>query len=115
MAEAKHTDMEIEALRAYAHEATKVITGLAGGGSENFSGQIGDMFKADLEFCAKKIRDRHETTHGLLIRAKKNSDSLLVALKLMLPEAHQWDLHLGPSFETCEKAREAIAKAEGRS
>jgi len=68
--------VEIAALRAYAHEATKVITGLAGGGSENFSGQIGDMFKADLELCAKKIRDRHEMIHGLVVKAKKDNDTL---------------------------------------
>ncbi len=40
---------------------------------------------------------------------------LLSALKRMLPEANSSDLHLSPSFEVCEAARNAIAKAEGRS
>ncbi|ASW06262.1 hypothetical protein [Rhizobium sp. 11515TR] len=115
---------EYEALRAYAHEATKVITGLAGGGSENFSGQIGDMFKADLEFCAKKIRDRHEMMHGLIVKAKKTNDALLEALKAMLEEyegiydsvdkaGNRWQSDEAANAEV--KARDAIAKAEGRS
>lgn len=120
-------------LFTYAHEATKIITGLAGGGSENFSGQIGDMFKADLDFCAKKIRDRHEMMHGLLVKSKKENDALLKALKAILshgelrnieanPEAHflggkkpatkdVWTFprHMLTDLEA------AIAKAEGRS
>lgn len=40
---------------------------------------------------------------------------LLAALKKMLPEANRIDQHLRPTFETCEEARAAIAKAEGRS
>jgi len=42
-------------------------------------------------------------------------NELLKALKAMLPEANRGDQHLRPSFETCEAARAAIAKAEGRS
>lgn len=37
---------------------------------------------------------------------------LLAALKKMLPEANRIDQHLRPTFETCEEARAAIAKAE---
>ena len=40
---------------------------------------------------------------------------LLAALKKMLPENNRRDEHLRPNFETCEEARAAIAKAEGRS
>lgn len=64
------------ALRDYALAATKTITGLAGGGSELFSGQIGDIFKADLQVCASKVHDRHEKMHGLLVKSKKDADAL---------------------------------------
>lgn len=40
-------------------------------------------------------------------------DDLLAALKKMLPEANAVDEHCRPSFEACEEARNAIAKAEG--
>ena len=105
---------EIDELRRYAHEATKVITGLAGGGSENFSSQIGDMFKADLEFCAKKIRDRHETIHGLVVKAKKENDGLRAEIealrvengtlrKALFPFATDADIYDGPAYADEEK------------
>lgn len=53
---------ENERLRAYAAEATKVITGLAGGGSELFT-RDGDDFRADLAVCSQKVRDRHLQAH----------------------------------------------------
>lgn len=40
---------------------------------------------------------------------------MLEALKAMLPENNVADEHCRPDFTTCEKARAAIAKAEGRS
>jgi hypothetical protein len=66
---------EIAALRDYALAATKTITGLAGGASELFAGQIGDMFKADLQVCASKVHDRHAKMHGLLVKSKKDADA----------------------------------------
>lgn len=52
-------------LREYAHEATKVITNLAGGGSELFGKELSGIFLADLSACAKRIRDRHERVHKI--------------------------------------------------
>jgi len=49
----------IKDLEEYAREATKVITGLTGGGSENFGKQIGDVFTADLPYCLERIRERY--------------------------------------------------------
>jgi len=40
---------------------------------------------------------------------------MLEALKAMLPENNTDEAQCRPDFETCEKARAAIAKAEGRS
>lgn len=52
---------------------------------------------------------------GLAILAERERHSdLLDALKNMLPEANRADQHLRPNFKTCEEARAAIAKAEGR-
>lgn len=45
-------------LSAYAHEATKAITGLTVGGSEYFGKQIGDIYTADLPRCVDHIRER---------------------------------------------------------
>lgn len=56
---------ELVALRRYALEATRALTDLAGGGSELFDGKIGDMFKADLNFCKARVRDRHDRLHRL--------------------------------------------------
>lgn len=52
-------------LKKYAHEATKVITNLAGGGSELFGKELSGVFLADLSACAKRIRDRHERIHKI--------------------------------------------------
>ena len=60
---------ELELLRKYAHEATKAITALAGGGSELFAGKIGDLYMADLPFCMNKIRERETKTRELLTAA----------------------------------------------
>lgn len=57
-------------------------------------------------------RDGAGTPDARLIAA---APDLLEALKAMLPEANAEEQHCRPSFETCEKARAAIAKAEGRS
>lgn len=49
----------IKELEEYAREATKAITGLTGGGSENFGKPIGELYPADLSFCLERIRDRY--------------------------------------------------------
>lgn len=60
---------ENEKLRAYAHEATKTITDLVGGGSECFAGRIGEMYIADLPYCKRRIRDRESKSHEHLLKA----------------------------------------------
>ena len=57
------------------------------------------------------IDEDEARANAILIAA---APDLLAALKAMLPEANRLDEHLRPSFETCEAARSAIAKAEGR-
>jgi hypothetical protein len=62
---ARHRIRELEEAlseaRAWIAEATKTITGLSGGGSENFvrvgSGD-GEQYRADLPFCEQRIRGR---------------------------------------------------------
>jgi hypothetical protein len=51
---------ERDALQAYAHAATKAITGLTPGGSEYFGKQIGDIYTADLDRCVPIIRKQME-------------------------------------------------------
>lgn len=51
--------VRVKELEDYAREATKAITGLSGGGSENFGKAIGDLYPADLPFCLERIRDRY--------------------------------------------------------
>lgn len=60
---------ELDALRKYAHDLTIALTGLAGGGSELFSKQIGGMYTADIPYCVNKIRDRELRSHEQLISA----------------------------------------------
>lgn len=68
---------ELELLREYAHEATKAITDLAGGGSELFAGKIGDMFIADLPFCVNRVRERQEMIHRQLVaEVEKRKEAL---------------------------------------
>lgn len=64
---------------------------------------------------------RHNGAQETILRADYSlpcaeaAPDMLAALKAMLPEANQDEAHCRPSFETCEIARAAIAKAEGRS
>ncbi len=52
---------ERDKLREFAQQATKAITGLAGGGSENFvRGPGEEIYLADVPFCEKKIRERFD-------------------------------------------------------
>lgn len=52
-------------VRDYAHDITKTLTNLVGGGSEMFSGRLlrdtpMEMYSADLEHCEKRIRERFD-------------------------------------------------------
>jgi hypothetical protein len=47
-----------DALRTFAHEATKAITGLTGGGSEYFGKEVDGVFLADLPRCVERLRAR---------------------------------------------------------
>lgn len=79
---------ELVALRSYAHEITKVLTGLAGGGSELFAGQIGTMFKADLHFCKMRISERNARLHDLLAAEMRKRRSLEQEIKDLFPPHH---------------------------
>jgi hypothetical protein len=50
---------EVEDLRKYAHDLQIALTGLAGGGSENFI-RKGEDFRADIPFCVNKVRRRFD-------------------------------------------------------
>ena len=58
IARAEKAEAEREALRTYAHEITKALTNLVGGGSEMFGHKIGEMYTADIPFCIERISDR---------------------------------------------------------
>jgi hypothetical protein len=71
---------ERDAFREYAHEITKALTGIVGGGSEMFAGRIArgtprEMFKADLPFCVRRIHDRFTTLHDLVARREVRGPS----------------------------------------
>lgn len=83
-------ESKLAAMEAYALEVTKALTGLSGGGSEMFSGKIGNIFKADISKCAQVIHDRHAKTHDFLVKAikekndaNKQLDALVEALELL--------------------------------
>lgn len=42
----------------YIHTATMILTALAGGGSELFGKCVRDVYRADLAFCERRIRER---------------------------------------------------------
>ena len=111
----------------YAREATKVITGLAGGGSEMFAGKIGDMYKADLIFCAGRVRDRHERMHTLWAgeaKKRKAAEGIIAEMTDALEECGEYfdnradaDFNTEDGFIPNEEMRllsvvkEALAKA----
>jgi hypothetical protein len=68
-----------ERLWAYAHEATKAITDIVGGGSECFAGRIGKMYIADLPYCKKRVRDRESNAHGQLLKSIQDARSAKAA------------------------------------
>lgn len=64
----------------YAREATKALTGLSGGGSENFGKPIGELYPADLTFCVERIRERIGSKRDRLrneITTKRKIDAAL--------------------------------------
>jgi hypothetical protein len=64
------------------HEATKAITGLTAGGSEYFGRRVRNVYRADLEFCVQRIRERFENGHRLAceaVRERKAAESRLAA------------------------------------
>jgi hypothetical protein len=67
LAAAPDTAAERDRLRTYAHDATKAITGLVGGGSECFGRKIGDIYLADLPFCEARLRERAQLAHEHLL------------------------------------------------
>ncbi|KAB2676747.1 hypothetical protein F9K85_09635 [Brucella tritici] len=73
-----------EALENYAREATKAITGLTGGGSENFCKEIGDVFTADLPYCLERIRERYVSKVEL-----KRLEAKLTAAKDLISRAQE--------------------------
>lgn len=79
---------ELELLRKYAHEATKAITDLAGGGSELFAGKIGDMFIADLPYCMNRVRERHDMIHRQLVGEVNKRKALEADLKDAMIQPH---------------------------
>lgn len=60
---------ELQMLRTFAHEATKTITNLVGGGSELFAGKIGEIYIADLKLCRDRIRYRETMIYQRFIAA----------------------------------------------
>jgi len=57
-------DAENAELRAFAQQATKSLTSLAGGGSENFIRRPGDeIYLADVPYCEQKLRERISRLH----------------------------------------------------
>lgn len=71
-----------EKLRTYAHEATKTITDLVGGGSECFAGRIGEMYIADLPYCKRRIRERESRAHERLLKAKRAAAPILPSAEM---------------------------------
>lgn len=90
----ENAERERDALRTYAHEATKAITGLTAGGSEYFGRKIGDIYTADLPFCVQRIRDRFEGEAERLHKAlteKSAAEAKLAEAKALIKdlEAHE--------------------------
>jgi hypothetical protein len=63
-------------LEDYARKATATITELTGGGSECFAGRIGEMYKADLDFCKQRIREREGRAHERFAKATTENAAL---------------------------------------
>jgi hypothetical protein len=73
-ARAEAAERDREAVRDYAFEITKALTGLVGGGSEMFLGRLfkgtdRELFKADLPFCIGRLRDRFTTAFEQVSKA----------------------------------------------
>jgi hypothetical protein len=60
-------------LQQYAHALQVALTGLAGGGSENFV-RHGDGFRADIACCVAKVREREQRAHARYLEIRRASD-----------------------------------------
>ena len=102
-AEKEELRRERDEARAYAHEATKAITGLTPGGSEYFGKQLwkGGDYTADIPFCVERIRERMADRHQVKIgevqirqcvaRAEAAESLLAEAGKALEPFAKSFD------------------------
>jgi hypothetical protein len=70
----------LQQMTEYALEVTRALTGLSGGGSEMFSGRVGNIYKADIEKCCGVVHDRHAKINGLLVNAVKSKNAAEVKL-----------------------------------
>lgn len=66
--------------RAWIAEATKMITDVTGGGSELFK-QHGEDYRADLEFCRSRLRERQDVNQRRLVSFFKEKAAALEALQ----------------------------------
>jgi hypothetical protein len=79
-ARAEAAEALLQQMTEYALEVTRALTGLSGGGSEMFSGRVGNIYKADSEKCCGVVHDRHAKMHGLLVNAVKSKNAAEVKL-----------------------------------
>ena len=94
-------------LEDYAREATKAITGLTGGGSENFSKQIGELFTADLPLCLERIRERYVSK----VEVKRLETQLAAARKALADIASHDMICLKDPYRTILQAMINTARA----
>lgn len=78
----------LQEMTEYALDATKALTGLAGGGSEMFSGRIGNIFKADIDKCCQVVRDRHDRAHQFMVKAVKEKNAAVEQSEAMAKAAY---------------------------
>lgn len=65
----------LEPFKTFAHEATKSLTGLTGGGSEWFGKCVDGVYLADLPACTQRIREKFEAAHKARCAALASSDT----------------------------------------
>lgn len=100
---------ELNALRQYALDATKAITGLIAGGSEYFGKQIGDIYTADLPLCVERIRTKIEAAHKARIEALRQPKPQAVAM----PDGWRC-FHCNEVFHDEHSARQHFGATEDR-
>ena len=106
-------DAENAELRAFAQQATKSLTSLAGGGSENFIRGPGDeIYLADVPYCEQKLRERISRLHKQIDDFAERYAQAAQEPKQLRVQLHAAESRLTTALAALGEARKALRVCE---